>query len=402
MKQRLTDNFIAALKYDSARPNYIVWDTETPGFGIRIGSRGKSFVIKYRAPERLQGGRRKQPTMKLGLWGQITIKQARDAAKVHFGVLAKGVDPIAHRRAQEVEHKTVADLCDEYLELDRVKAQKSIADTRRHIKRIRKHIGKMRVVEVNKHTIQAFHGELSKTAPIQANRALITVSAMWNYAISEGYTFGKDLNPVKGVIRNKESARDQRASWDELKAIFQAILTKVGDIHARGYLILTQTTSCRANALRHARWEDFREAERTLTVYVTKNGKPQVLTLTEGEISVINAMPKIAENPYIFAGHRKGKPIGRQNSAWELVREEAGCKHLWIHDGRRKLADHITEAGGDIDIVSRALSHSNTKVTKAHYAHSVPPKVREAKEGYANEVFEKVGFQDIGSLIADP
>jgi hypothetical protein len=88
--------------------DYVIWDDELPGFGLRLFTTGKrSYVIQYRA-----AGRSRRYT--IGLHGVWTPETARQEAKVQLGRVAKGDNPAEER---ELDHRaiTVKELCNLYL-----------------------------------------------------------------------------------------------------------------------------------------------------------------------------------------------------------------------------------------------------------------------------------------------
>ena len=86
----------------------IYYDTELPGFGLRVSSGGvKSYVIEYRA-----GGRKRRVT--LGRHGKLAPAQARKLALRELGAVAAGDDP-AERKRREREGDTLADVAERYL-----------------------------------------------------------------------------------------------------------------------------------------------------------------------------------------------------------------------------------------------------------------------------------------------
>jgi len=93
---------------EAQEKDYLIWDDELPGFGLRVFSSGKrSYVIQYRTK-----GRSRRYT--IGLHGAWAPETARREAKVQLGRVAGGDDPVEDR---QLDHKaiTVKELCTRYL-----------------------------------------------------------------------------------------------------------------------------------------------------------------------------------------------------------------------------------------------------------------------------------------------
>ena len=84
---KLTDRFLAALKVEVGRKDRLVFDSEfRPGVGIRrprreLGTSSSSGAMRQRAKVR-------EP---LHVWGNLTIDQAREAARVRLGAVPRGL-----------------------------------------------------------------------------------------------------------------------------------------------------------------------------------------------------------------------------------------------------------------------------------------------------------------------
>ena len=81
---KLTKRAVDAAK--AGTKDYVIWDDELPGFGLRVFTSGKrSYVLQYRS-----AGRSRRFT--IGLHGVWTPERARQEAKAQLGRIAQGDD----------------------------------------------------------------------------------------------------------------------------------------------------------------------------------------------------------------------------------------------------------------------------------------------------------------------
>ena len=101
---------VDALKPKAER--FVAWDTEVPGFGVRVYPQGrKVYLLKYR----VGGGRSGRVRWALiGNHGSLTPDQARDIARRWAADVAQGGDPAGVREDQR-KAPTVSELLDKYL-----------------------------------------------------------------------------------------------------------------------------------------------------------------------------------------------------------------------------------------------------------------------------------------------
>jgi hypothetical protein len=95
----LTKSRIEKAKVPLGTGQIMLWDAIVSGFGVRCLPGGsKTFVFRYRPHG---GGRSVNPRLlKLGAFPSISLDDARAAARIHAGNVAKGKDP-AQQRAEE-------------------------------------------------------------------------------------------------------------------------------------------------------------------------------------------------------------------------------------------------------------------------------------------------------------
>jgi len=93
---------------ETGSKDYVIWDDELPGFGLRVFASGKrSYVIQYRSR-----GRSRRYT--IGLHGVWTPETARREAKAQLGRVAHGDDP-AEEQEEDRKALTIKQLCEQYI-----------------------------------------------------------------------------------------------------------------------------------------------------------------------------------------------------------------------------------------------------------------------------------------------
>src|SRR5713101_4595413 len=90
---KLTDRFLAGLTVENGRKDRLVFDTACPGLGVRLTAKGtRTFIAQWTDPVT-----RRKVREPLGVWGNLTIEQAREAVRARLGAVAKGLNPKAER-----------------------------------------------------------------------------------------------------------------------------------------------------------------------------------------------------------------------------------------------------------------------------------------------------------------
>ncbi|AVW91076.1 Arm DNA-binding domain-containing protein [Celeribacter baekdonensis] len=104
---KITKRFVESTQIKGK--DYVVWDDDLPGFGLRVFASGKrSYVIQYRSE-----GRSRRYT--IGLHGIWTAESASREARIQVGRVAQGDNP-AEERQVDRQAITVKELCERYIE----------------------------------------------------------------------------------------------------------------------------------------------------------------------------------------------------------------------------------------------------------------------------------------------
>lgn len=230
----LTDKAVSAAK---AKPNerLELWDAKTPGLCLRVSTKGKVWIYRYRT---LDG---RQPRLKLGLQSDaFGLADARAKAEklrvqVHEGGDPAGEKRVAKDAARNQPIRTFDDLADAYLQACRdghwtpkgkKKSAQTLADEEGSLKRhIRPALGKLKLSEVTRAEVRKFLRSMkAKGIGAQTNKALQVIRQAFAWAIAEFEGRLVDINPGTGQAPAPIRARVRVLTDAELKAFWGGLV----------------------------------------------------------------------------------------------------------------------------------------------------------------------------------
>ena len=380
-KQRLTKSVVDKLK--PAEADYLLWDAELPGFGVRVKPSGvKSYLVQYR--NRKTGVSRRKT---IGQHGPLlTFHKAREAARITLAAALQGNDPVAVDRAER-SAPTVKHLAKDYLEQHAVpkKRPRSIVNDRSLIERIiLPKLGAKKVDAVQGREIHALHVALRAT-PYQANRLLALLSKMFALAVKWGW---RGDNPVKGIERFHEERRERWLSDAELTRLLQALATHPNQ-RAANAVRFQLLTGARIGEVLSACWSDI-DLGRAVWIkpsHHTKQKRTEHLPLSAPAMALLAEMQtqRTSESPYLFPGNAADRPLQGIKKFWRSATAMAGLDDYRLHDNRHTHASHLVSSGLSLEIVGRLLGHTNPLTTK-RYAHLADDPLRAAAERFGSKV----------------
>ena len=193
----------------------IIYDSRSPGFGVRITSTGaKSFVLNYRFK-----GRERRIT--IGNYPAWTLLAARKQADQFRREVDTGVDPLEERNLER-QAPTVRDLFERYAaEHLPTKAPRAAADDRSMwVKDILPLFGPKKVSDLTASDCDRLHRSISQTRTTRANRVNEVLRKALNLGIRWRWI---DHNPASGVRRNPEAKRNRYLKRGEIELLVAAL-----------------------------------------------------------------------------------------------------------------------------------------------------------------------------------
>jgi len=226
--------------------------------------------------------------------------------------------------------------------------------------------------EVTRSEVRAWHQGIK--APYAANRALQALRGafywrLWQEDDSPGDKPSErdTRNPCAGIELFPEKRRQVRLEVAELPTLEAAIDAETDDPYMRALFRFVLATGCRkSEALRLQRVDVMAGKAPAVTFRNTKAGGDRKVPLSKYALALLEALPRIDGNPYVFVGRIAGGQLAYVNKAWGRIRKRAGLEHVRIHDLRRSFGSWLGDAGFTSKQLGEVLGH-RTDITSRVY-----------------------------------
>ncbi|MDO5622912.1 MAG: tyrosine-type recombinase/integrase [Paracoccus sp. (in: a-proteobacteria)] len=348
--------------------DYIKFDTDLTGFGVRVMPSGKRFfLIQYR-----RHGRTRR--IMIGQFGPITVEGARREAQRMLGEVrggGGGGDP-ADRRDQLRQSMTVEQLGERFLkEHVEVRCKPTTqAEYRRSVELfIDPFFGNQRVRTVTSADVADLHGTYAHI-PYQANRTLGVLSKMMSLAELWGIR-DRHSNPCEDVKRYPEHKRERFLSPSELHELGKVLGQSEADGSESSYAIaafrLLLLTGCRLSEIQKLQWKHVDLDHTQINRPDSKTGK-RAIHLGNAAVEQLANLRPVAGNPYVIVGKVKGRHLTDLQRPWRRIRKAAGLDDVRIHDLRHTFASGGLLVGESLPVIGKLLGHTQVQTT-ARYAH---------------------------------
>ena len=234
-----------------------------------------------------------------------------------------------------------------------------------------------------------------------ANRVLTVLKAALNYARAEGKASCPDdaWTDVK-PFREADKAKVRYLSDDEIRRLVNACPPDF-----RAIVCAALMTGCRYGELCAMKAGDFDPQAGTITIGVSKGGKPRHIALTDegkeffqGAAAGKTGAARLFERDKIVAQATRDKPAKFVRAAWgdsdQFRPISTACIAAAIipvisfHELRHTYASRLAMRGVPMGVIAAQLGHSDTRMTERHYAHLSPSYVAET----VRQAFGRLGI----------
>ena len=375
-------------------------DTLVPGFLCKITPAGrKVFMLQYRT----NAGERRKPS--LGLYGELTVEQARSLAQEWLAQVRRGGDPAAEK-AEARQAPTVKELCTKFME-DSSKKRNKLSTQAGYQAVINRNIipllGRKKVQDVKRPEIAGLMEKLSYKQT-EANKVFSVLRKMFNMAEVWGYR-PDGTNPCRHVPMFPAGKSTHLISDEEMGNLFRQ-LDKIESEGLENYVIplgirLQFEFAGRRSEIIALEWNWVDLQNRRVVWPDSKTGgmsKP----MSEEAYRLLSTAPRQEGSRYVLPSpSHAGKHLttGEYYGGWSRALKAAGATHVGTHGIRHRSATDIANSGIPVK-VGMALTAHKTVVMFMRYVHTEDKPVREAAELVANRRKTITGMQGAKEVAA--
>ena len=403
---KFTDRFLASLKVEPGKKDRIVFDTECPGLGLRITAKGtRGFIAQWTDP-----ATKRKIREPLGVWGNITIDQARTGTRARLGEVAKGLDPAAERKRKKADAD--AERAEAALTLDSLISQwttlhlsqrrpRYSTEAPRAIRFAFADFLKRPAARLSRaDTIDVLDKLVSAGKVTIAGRTAAYGRACYTWARKRGKV---PANPFESIpISAANTERDRVLSDDELAAIWAAA-GSLGEPFGPFFKVAILTLQ-RREEVAGMRWSELSEDLSLWTIPGSrmKNGKPHDIHLPQIVGDILKTVTRLEKCDLVFSttgmrpvsGLSKAKlrldaKIAARNADERRGADIAPPVPWRLHDLRRTGVSKLAALGFDSIVADKLLAHKPAKlrgVASVYQRHDFAAERARALDAWAAHV----------------
>jgi integrase len=359
------------------------WDTELPGFGLRVFAGGsRSWFIQFRK-------RGKQMRVTLGRPPEVRAEEARTLARAQLAKVMLDGLPAAQRAKRDNPGAT----------LFREFALRFWADYSRHWKpstrkgnraRIFKDLtdifGHLRVDAIRKADVLRWRDSWADR-PGAFNRTIPILSVMMGYAEQLGMR-PRGSNPCRGTPRYKRKPVNRFLSAREFNRLAVTLrdFEESNPIAVQAIRLLIYT-GARHGEVVGLRWEWVQPPR--LMLPDSKTGA-KIVYLNRQAQAVLDAMRNKAETGLVFPSVRGDRPIAL-SPVWHEIRRHAALPDFRLHDLRHSFASIAIADGISLVVIGKLLGHALAETTE-RYAHLADEAIADAAKRISGSLARHLGL----------
>lgn len=350
------------------------------GLWLQVSKTGsKSWAFRFKSPVTS-----KAREMGLGSLATYSLAEARCRAKEARQAVDAGRDPIAERETKRQETRLAAALAMSFDQCAEayVAAHRSGWKSPKHAKQWESTlatyagpvVGSLPVAAIDTPLVLKILEPIWTTKNETASRLRGRIESVLDWATVRGYRIGDNPARWKGHLdtllaapAKVQKVEHHAALPHEQIGVFMTDLKSREGIAAMA-LQFAILTACRSGEVRSASWREIDLETKVWTIPADrmKAGKEHRIPLSDAALAILQAVPRMVDNPLVFPAPRGGT-LSDMTLTAVLRRMERG--DLTVHGFRSTFRDWAGETTAfPREVIEHALAHQLKDKTEAAYA----------------------------------
>ncbi len=358
--------------------------TDEKGMYLLVNQTGKYWRLDYRFAN-------KRKTLAIGVYPEVSLKDAREKRENARRLLNEGIDPGEHRKISKITQNLQADNSFEAVAREWfAKRAPTLSDGHgeRIIRRLERDLfpwlGNRPIAEITAPELLANLQRIEKRGAVEtAHRAMQNAGQVFRYGIATGrakYNPAADLvGALTPVVKTSFATITEPAKIAEL---LRAIDGYLGTLTTRCALQLAPLVFVRPGELRHAEWTEI-DLENGLWVIPAERMKMRekhIVPLSRQAVAILQELyPLTGQGKFVFPGARSLQRPMSENTVNAALRRLGYDKDTMTGHGFRHMASTLlNEQGWNRDAIERQMAHAERNSIRAtyNYAEYLPERHR--------------------------
>lgn len=367
--QRLTDRQVQAI-------NKAGRHADGGGLYLSVTKAGnKKWVFLYTL-----NGKRREMGLGSADARQVTLKDAREAARLARDLVREDIDPIearASHRAHQITKITFAQAAASYIEAHSPswRNAKHRAQWEMTMRVYAEPLSNVLVEDIETHQVLAALKPIWTEKAETASRVRNRIELILDAAKAQGHRSGENPARWRGHLdkllpKRQKLTRGHHAAmpFDDLPAFISTLREK--ETMSAMALELLILTAARSGEILGARWNEIDLEQKIWTVPAgrMKAGREHRVPLSERSLEVLRVAYALrdADEGFVFTGSKNGKPLSDMSMAMLMRRMEK--TEFTVHGFRSAFRDWVSECTNfQTDLAEAALAHVLTNKVEAAY-----------------------------------
>lgn len=380
MKVKLTKKFVDTVEL-TKKGDVIYTDEVLTGFALRVGKRGKRYILNKRINGKLHRDLVEEAHL-------ITLTAAREKASFMMTNIKKGLNPYngLHNIEDSLDESlTCPTLRESYNYFKDNKSELAEGTIRTYDRQILSNLADwldMPLNDITKSMISEKHKELSERSKAQANATMRALRSVWNYCrdsfLDENEDFIIKEQPISILNAKKDwnniRPRTRHVSEEHLGHFFKTLLKYVDrsshmqaphSNNARDLMLMFMLTGVRLNEGQNLEWSDVDLDNGHIVFRDTKNGSDYEMPLGKILSTLLKERKRLSDGSHwVFPSSyaNTNGPITDLTRSYKRIGELNGM-YITPHDLRRTFGTVANSLNINYPVLKRLLNHREAKAT---------------------------------------